>query len=152
MKTPTILPTLPKWGERNLTKLIEFLEKLEPKKFDFRSIVREFKKNGHTCGTVCCAIGWIPAVFPKRARWQATTGWDNEPMVVVRFKGDDGVEDLKGVAAKFFGMNFNTSEGLFVPDSQKQVHLSLRHVSERAKPRTVARMLRKYLKLTHTPQ
>ena len=46
---------------KRLRKLINFLKKLDPKKFDFGDIRRE----DPDCGTVACAFGWTPKLFPK---------------------------------------------------------------------------------------
>ncbi len=55
----------PRYGR--LLKLASFLEKLPKKKFDFNHCV--LKRNQKGCGTVCCAIGWTPAIFPKLIQW-----------------------------------------------------------------------------------
>lgn len=51
---------------KRLTKLANFLEKLEPEKFDYGHFVREHADN---CGTVCCAAGWLPKVDPENWEW-----------------------------------------------------------------------------------
>lgn len=48
-------------------KLIAFLKELPPEKFDMENYVTE-AKNG--CGTVCCAVGWMLAVFPEDFKWR----------------------------------------------------------------------------------
>lgn len=53
---------------KRLEKLAAFLDKLPRKKFDFSILVAERDEDG--CGTICCAIGWIPAVFPKLITWR----------------------------------------------------------------------------------
>lgn len=51
-----------------LKALATFLEKLPVKKFNFRTIVSEAKEKS-LCGTVCCALGWMPKVSPDAAKW-----------------------------------------------------------------------------------
>lgn len=43
---------------RRLMKLSNFLATLPPEKFNYRSV-------SNSCGTVACAMGWTPVVFPK---------------------------------------------------------------------------------------
>jgi hypothetical protein len=44
-----------------LTRWADFLEKLPPEKFNINNWV---SKHENGCGTVCCAAGWLPVVFP----------------------------------------------------------------------------------------
>ena len=53
------------YAER-LLKIADFLEELPPEKFNFRDYVSESKND---CGTVCCAIGWLPKIFPEDFYW-----------------------------------------------------------------------------------
>ena len=46
------------WHKKRLLKLASFLETLHHKKFDFNIVRNE-------CGTVGCAVGWTPNVFPR---------------------------------------------------------------------------------------
>lgn len=53
-----------------LNKWADFLETLEPEQFEMDSWVTEFDPS-KTCGTVCCAGGWLPAIFPEtKAFWK----------------------------------------------------------------------------------
>ena len=58
-------------NEVNLEKMACFLYTLGAKQFNFADVVYESgqDEHGETCGTICCAIGWTPAVFPELAHW-----------------------------------------------------------------------------------
>lgn len=50
-----------------LLKLAEFLDTLPEEKFNIRAYV---KKAENGCGTVCCAVGWLPQVDPDNWKWK----------------------------------------------------------------------------------
>jgi hypothetical protein len=52
--------------ERLLT-IATFLDNLPPEKFNFDRYVT---KHENGCGTVCCAIGWFPQIFPEIWIWK----------------------------------------------------------------------------------
>lgn len=57
---------------RRWNKLINFLENLAPDKFNIQGWVMESCIVGkRECGTVCCAIGWFPKIFPRTFKWAA---------------------------------------------------------------------------------
>jgi hypothetical protein len=43
------------------------------KRFDFSSYVSEWDDQ-HKCGTICCMVGWIPAIRPDLAKWDFIEG------------------------------------------------------------------------------
>jgi hypothetical protein len=57
----------------NFNKVISFLEKLEDREFNFQKVITIFN-NKLNCGTVCCAVGWFPNIFPERVTWDKTCG------------------------------------------------------------------------------
>jgi hypothetical protein len=98
-----------------LIKLAEFLEGLEPGKFDFRHIRSK-------CGTNGCAIGWMPSIFGK-------DGWEfGGKGTYVAFKEKVLITDD---AIKFFGINHSSYWFLFEParapwrDYEKYYHNNL---------------------------
>lgn len=50
-----------------MNKLADFLSTLPRRKFRMEDWVSE--ADDHKCGTVCCAVGWAPAVFPRHWKW-----------------------------------------------------------------------------------
>lgn len=57
---------------KNLKKQLKFMKTLKKHQFDFESIVSEFDENN--CGTICCNVGWTPAVFPELVKWGGKIG------------------------------------------------------------------------------
>ncbi len=98
-------------GAQRLNELADFLEKLPMGKFDYDSII-DTKGEGYVeslsrvmspnCGTTCCAMGWMPAVWPHYWHWKFAQfegeaphlGWIDTPT---------GEEDLfRGLSHWFF--------------------------------------------------
>lgn len=117
-------------GLRRLERLAKFLDKLPREKFNFRDWVTETNKSNR-CGTVCCAVGWMPLVDPRSWRW----GRRNRRLVVKLASAPDAWPTL--AAAEYFGLQFQQVERLFVaPD---------RATAERTRPTTVARHIRAFI-------
>lgn len=123
-----------KKGIKRLKKLAHFLETVHPSKFNLGVWVRgtnpqkmseEPTKEG-TCGTVACAVGWLPKLFPQS--WK----WDNVLGVVKMKKNTLQSQDALGASAKFFGISVTEAENLFLSHNYRYTN---------AKPRTVARRI-----------
>lgn len=86
-----------------LLKLASFLQKLKPEKFDIDRVVEEWDEKKH-CGTVCCAAGWTPAVFPRLVEWYGDVQHS------IRFKGPDksSTPQWPEVIAKLFDIPLET--------------------------------------------
>lgn len=131
-----------------LEQLIQFLEQLDPARFDFQRVVKEKDENG--CGTVCCAMGWTPALFPELIGWytakKALPGLGENP-----YQSFLAVENrpftYAGAAERLFGIPCYTAHCLFMPGGQKYVHRSLPDLNRYASPQVVAQMLKEFLKL-----
>lgn len=129
-----------KLNVKRLEKLINFLDQLVPKKFDFSSVVTEVD-SAEECGTVCCAMGWTPVVFPDLVKW-CEKGYDIELV--------DSKYSRLGyyyVAHRLFGVSTLTALFLFSPNTQSMIHPSLSSCGRSATPKQVADMLRKFVKL-----
>ncbi len=57
-------------GLFRLRTLAKFVRELPPEKFNFGLVVSEYDKIS-ACGSICCAMGWTPAVFPDQISWGA---------------------------------------------------------------------------------
>lgn len=55
-------------GHLRLLELGDLLLKLRPRQWDYTHLVAETDAR-QRCGTVCCAAGWLPAVFPRSWVW-----------------------------------------------------------------------------------
>jgi len=151
-KLTTILPPLPAVGKRRLRKLIAFLRALPRAKWDFNSVVKKWKENGHACGTVCCAIGWVPKIFPKLARWAIDKTYGS-PTVWVEPTDESKrswLYEFRGTHVAVFRIPEDHSD-LFIPGRQRLVHSTLPHCGMRATAKQVAKMLEHYITLTETP-
>lgn len=124
--------------KNRLLKLADFLDNLPRKKFFFGDVVNEFDEKNH-CGSVCCAVGWCPTVFPRHWKWtgdtfddyyvglkESTTFWDED-------------------AAEFFGIDINEACGLFYPGSTRPWARNTM-LADEATPKQVAKSIRQFVK------
>lgn len=118
-------------------------------KFDF-ALVSEGKKDlkGNYCGTAGCAVGELPAAFPRQ--W----GFRPQPLFDHIFDGSPTLkietgENTWGDVRKFFGLNFQECQRLFVPNSQSiygYLFPGLKNLNDQATPRQVAQNIRAFIK------
>lgn len=105
---------------RRLLKLAEFLREVPKEKFDFgilafqngKPMLEALKAGKTACGTVACAIGWMPAVFPRSLVWKKV--WAGGHGLQVRLKGRPYTDF--NAAEVFFGITHDQSSWLFNPD------------------------------------
>lgn len=108
-------------GDVRLLKLADFLQTLPPEKFSLFGYVQESIGG---CGTVCCAIGWLPKLFPESWRWRE----DGNYPIGSSYNAFDS-------AMKFFGIDYPTGQQFFSWESyHPNVH-----------PVTVADRLREFV-------
>lgn len=123
-----------------LVTLIEFLKTFERKKFNFE-ILREEKPS---CGTIGCAIGWCPEVFPKLVEVRMDSYQDPQ----FRFRCENWINgtNFDHIAWKLFGLGGTP----FCPDSDvsfgKGRHF-YRTPKKEATPKQVAKWLTKVLSI-----
>lgn len=139
------------YHKKRMRKLIAFLYALRPEQFNFTRVVSDVKRNGVACGTVCCAIGWTPAVFPKLVKWNQIT------LIESGRAGAFGLDTARGVDQHFslvaqdlFGISDDITDDLFAPSMQHRVHESLPSCRLGATPKQVAAMLEKFLALVES--
>lgn len=123
-----------------LLKLASFLRKLPPERFDFGKIVQHETPR---CGTIGCAIGWTPAVFPDLVEW--TKDWSEVswtyPLTLI--SGCDA--DYDEVAQELFEMGEDDALNLFTP--RKQSRIGLDNLDHDATPSQVADLIEEYIRL-----
>ena len=132
-------------GKRRLLKLADFLSKLPKQKFDFTLFGDERGKPmldalaaGKTaCGTVGCAIGWAPAVFPRSLRWLRSRNRGNTA-VDVGFCDVRTKRDSFKTAARFFSLTSEEVRYVFSPFEGP--------LPETATPKRVAQHIRRFVK------
>ena len=126
---------------KRFKKLIDFLEELDDEKFYFGSVVSKFETvKGKRCGSVCCAIGWTPVVFPKQVAWIED---------MVRVKNYIEIIGYIDVASYLFGMSFSDADNLFSPFGQKYLEPPVTVCGNYCTPKDFAKTMKEYLKLHH---
>lgn len=96
--------------------------------------LHEIKKDfqPHKCGAVACAIGWLPAVFPRSFMW------DKEASVILRCDADKTCPNGDfDVVEEFLGLNINQVHKLFTTDY---------YPKDRRGPKSVANKIRNFVK------
>ena len=117
------------WHKKRLQKLADFLKTLHHKKFNFAYIIND-------CGTVGCAWGWTPVVFPKHLKWynNSVVFKDNKLNTNFWFHEE---------AAYFFGITAEEALGLFSPNLQHKINLP--NCDFNATPKQVAKNIQTFL-------
>lgn len=130
--------------KKRLLKLADFLDKLPTQKFRFdvfaiedgKPMLEALEAGEANCGTVACAIGWMPAIFPRQIKWQPYLH-DKKYKDIV-FKGREELDGAFETARVFFGIEERkTVYKLFDP-----VWSELGH---HATPKQVAQHIREFL-------
>lgn len=132
---------------QRLLKLADFLEKLPRKKFDFRTVITGPKppRKELDCGSVACAMGWTPAVFPRLVEAYVFSDEDPENIEMdVRLKADKECDDYCTVAEELFGLDEKSATGLFTPGHQDYINEPTLYGT--ATPKQVAALIRRYVK------
>jgi hypothetical protein len=128
---------------KRLLKLADFLTALPKQKFDFSVIAHEgekpllkaLKARTEHCGTVACAIGWMPAVFPRLVRWILNRGW----LLAVELKKGPAPAFMNfRAASEVFGISDDDAEYLFLPDRSG--------LGDQASAKRVAQHIRRFVK------
>lgn len=125
-------------NKKRMLKLIDFLMKLEPEKFDFNDVVADWDEN--LCGTVCCAVGWFPEIFPNYAYYIESS------VPGVAQISIDGVNEayFANAAKEILGISVTVARLLFAPNCQSDVSLDLEDCNAASSPTKVAVMLQKF--------
>jgi len=74
-------------------------------------------ENGNYCGSVGCALGEIPAVWPKEWKWEKNRCGDLFS-IIHKSHGGAGVAKLWGAVTKFFSITEDQAYHLFNPRKQ----------------------------------
>lgn len=128
-----------KTAQARLRKLAAFIGNLKPRQLDLSVPIREADKDG--CGTVCCAIGWTPAVFPSLIRW-------SDPRLNRMFGWHKVATELFGIELADHRLRFvSKSDGDTVPDLGVLFTGNGYGGNDRPAPKRVAAMLNHYATL-----
>lgn len=124
-----------KWYHRKrLNKLADFLDKLPSTQFNISTWVSR-QDDEHKCGTVCCAIGWCPKVFPKQWKWS----WYFYPYPSPRADGEFPNRSAFDTASDFFGISNADSRSIFTSSAYNTIN-------DNVTPKMVAEKLREIAK------
>lgn len=94
-------------NKRRLLKLAEFLETKVPREHFNMAVIAKGKCDLSTCGSAGCAIGWLPACFPKSDLKLV----DIDGMIWLRSEGIEGTDF--SVAAEFLSIDKDSASFLF---------------------------------------
>lgn len=118
-----------------LRKLADFLDTLSPSQFDFNHVRGTYRETDD-CGTVGCAIGWTPVVFPRLMKFT-----EGKQGVVHRSTGSD---DYDIVGQELFGISLDDAFALFGP-MRSLPWLNNKMVGNDATPKQVAKSIRAFI-------
>lgn len=135
-----------------LRKLASFLDTLPPEKFDLEDWVTEVDpKKRHPCGTVCCAVGWLPVVDKKNWKWvsEKRREYNNEGGCVRNYRSAyPKLRKMRGHGdSYFFGYNdtwASIEEYFSVTEWGADKLFQSEHYSSKATPKMVASRLRHF--------
>jgi hypothetical protein len=100
-------------NKERLETIAKFLDILPPEKFDIGDFVTESKDG---CGTVCCAIGWLPEIFPRNFKWRES--YAPGVVLTVRPIKDSGDLYTESSVHAFLGIDFANLQHLFYAGCQ----------------------------------
>lgn len=128
---------------RRLLKWADAVATHSPDSFDFTVLVKQLDGDGHhTCGTICCAAGLLPVVFPKMFTYEMDDckGWTVE--------GTDRM-DWNIQAEIYFGLHYEEIDVLTQPDFNLPSNFRPKGVSNlpsNATPKQVAANIRRMVR------
>lgn len=121
---------------QRLQKLADFLRKLPPERFHFGKVVI----HETSCGTIGCAMGWTPAVFPELVEWSKGKG--TYPLT---YCPNGGPVDYDDLASTIFDIDRDDAFCLFTPEHQNE--LDMDDLPVNATPSQVADLIEEYIRL-----
>lgn len=125
-----------------LEKLVNFLEELPEEQFYFGLVIQKWNE-ARTCGTVGCALGWTPKLFPDLVGWDQST---YSGLTICDDKAPN-VENVvyhlfgKGVDPEYF-LPYNETEAFFEADEGEETEFK-HYLHKDSKPKEVAALLKK---------
>lgn len=123
-------------NKQRMLKLADFLDNLPPKKFDFGSFRGE---GAASCGTIGCAIGWMPSVFPRVCK-----SWVGEKVEGGYTLSDDVQLYEFDEAAEVLDIDVDHCRDLFTP-TENLTELKPQFLPVSATPKQVAKRIRQFV-------
>lgn len=127
-------------NKKRLVKLAEHLEKgkLGHKKFSF-AVYNVGATQPKSCGTMGCAIGELPILFPKLWTWDSY----NDPSL----RKKEYPMDTRDEVQEFFGLDLDEIQHLFYPYQQNPQHYGGKILGDDATRKQVAKGIREFIKI-----
>lgn len=137
-------------GNARLLRLAEFLEQLEPKRFDYKSWVGSDwgGKSDLSCGTTACALGWAAAMpeFQALGVRLVKSQYSQYNNSMIKMENSDyfpGYAQIQEVGIEIFGLDRDEFEYLFVPREDWDPHGTIKERTASAKQ--VAAKIREFV-------
>lgn len=136
-----------------LEQLAQFLRALPASKFNFAILASAEGKATKplACPAVGCAMGWMPAAFPRQGLYLRRRRYHSALSLYSRKLSED--EMYWTVAAHFFDISYWESRALFDPEARWTNraatilrNLNLRELGKNATPREVAENLMRFVR------
>ena len=89
--------------------------------------LEQFRLKGDTkCGTVACAVGWLPAAFPREFKWINKSEWE-----YINIKSKNSNLYNEECAKDYFGLDKYECGYLFMPQNYNKKNRNKRYVIQR---------------------
>lgn len=123
-----------------LLRLAAFLDKLKPRKFDFCTVIRGRPR----CGTVGCAMGWTPKIWPKLVEWDKNEFGE---LTGIKFCDSKKYKDTETIIHELFCIDYDDINYLFFPNSDHPAYWqSGQGCGKDATAKEVAESIRQFVK------
>lgn len=100
-----------------LNKLADFLDTLNEQQFNFEIVAKRVcKSDTITCGTVGCAIGFTPHVFPELVKYEDREGLPDNEVTVEMIDSPRAGHNYSQIGQLLFNIPYIDSMRLFAPD------------------------------------
>lgn len=140
-------------NKERLLKLVEFLNGLDPSEFQFSSTIDSVDEKNE-CGTVCCAMGWTPRVFPDLVEWAPYLLRSGAlstfmPLTIKLKCGHENSDSYADIAVQIFDIPRADAVYLFTPAYQHELitkyGMPIKNLGGDAKPSDVASAIKTYV-------
>ena len=140
-------------NKERLLKLVEFLNGLDPSEFQFSSTIDSVDEKNE-CGTVCCAMGWTPRVFPDLVEWapyllRSGALSSITPLLIKLKCGHEISHTYPDIAARIFDIPRADAVALFTPAYQHELitkyGMPIKNLGSDANPSDVASAIETYV-------
>jgi len=115
------------------------------KKFDFGVVAQGKFINDNYCGSVGCALGELPAVWPKEWKWEQNY-WCDDMFDVFLKTHNSGITNIWNPVSNFFSITNDQAYHLFKPRKQMPQQFGGKELDEYATAEQVADNIDAFIK------